>query len=115
MASTFARTLPDVGARHQGAATRTGSSVAPREAGQLRVALFSGNYNYVRDSANQALNRLAGHLLARGVAVQVYSPTTAKPAFAPVGDLVSVPSLAFPANAANIVFRSVFHPPCAAT
>ena len=25
----------------------------------LRVALFSGNYNYVRDGANQALNRFA--------------------------------------------------------
>ncbi len=34
----------------------------------LRVALFSGNYNYVRDGANQALNRLVGYLLRQGVA-----------------------------------------------
>ncbi len=59
----------------------------------LRVALFSGNYNYVRDGANQALNLLVGHLLDRGVRVRVYSPTVAKPAFAPTGDLVDVPAL----------------------
>ena len=54
----------------------------------LRVALFSGNYNYVRDGANQALNLLVEHLLGRGVAVRVYSPTTDSPAFPPRGDLV---------------------------
>lgn len=59
----------------------------------LRVALFSGNYNYVRDGANQALNRLVGYLLAQGVKVRVYSPTTDTPAFPPVGDLVSVPAI----------------------
>jgi phosphatidylinositol alpha 1,6-mannosyltransferase len=63
------------------------------EPGDLRVALFSGNYNYVRDGANQALNKLVGHLLARGVKVRVYSPTTDTPAFAPTGDLVSVPAV----------------------
>lgn len=62
----------------------------------LRVALFSGNYNYVRDGANQALNKLVGHLLARGVAVRVYSPTVAEPAFPPTGDLVSVPAIPVP-------------------
>ena len=62
----------------------------------LRVALFSGNYNYTRDGANQALNRLVGYLLAGGAAVRVYSPTTATPAFEPVGDLVSVPSIPVP-------------------
>ena len=30
------------------------------DASGLRVALFSGNYNYVRDGANQALNRFVG-------------------------------------------------------
>ena len=56
----------------------------------LRVALFSGNYNYVRDGANQALNRLVGHLLRQGAAVRVYSPVVAEPAFAPTGDLVGI-------------------------
>lgn len=62
----------------------------------LRIALFSGNYNYVRDGANQALNRLAGYLLRQGAAVRVYSPTVAEPAFPATGDLVSLPSLAIP-------------------
>jgi glycosyltransferase involved in cell wall biosynthesis len=66
------------------------------EPGDLRVALFSGNYNYVRDGANQALNKLVGHLLARGVTVRVYSPTTDTPAFPPTGDLVSVPGVPLP-------------------
>jgi glycosyltransferase involved in cell wall biosynthesis len=62
----------------------------------LRVALFSGNYNYTRDGANQALNLLVAHLLAAGVQVRVYSPTSKHPAFAPTGDLVSVPAIPFP-------------------
>ncbi len=63
---------------------------------QLRVALFSGNYNYVRDGANQALNLLVGHLLGAGVTVRVYSPTTRTPAFPPTGELVDVPALPLP-------------------
>jgi len=62
----------------------------------LRVALFSGNYNYVRDGANQALNRLVGYLLRHGAAVRVYSPVVAQPAFEPTGDLINLPSLALP-------------------
>ncbi len=63
---------------------------------ELRVALFSGNYNYVRDGPTQALNRLVGYLLSQGAAVRVYAPTVAKPAFEPTGDLVSAPSFAIP-------------------
>lgn len=63
---------------------------------ELRVALFSGNYNYVRDGANQALNKLVRHLLDKGAQVRIYSPTTATPAFEPQGDLVSVPALPVP-------------------
>lgn len=64
----------------------------------LRIALFSGNYNYVLDGANKALNELVGYLLRQGASVRVYSPTVAEPAFAPTGDLVSVPSVAFPSR-----------------
>ncbi len=71
---------------------------ATMHATDLRIALFSGNYNYVRDGANQALNLLVGHLLAKGATVRVYSPTNAKPAFPPTGDLVAVPSLPLPAG-----------------
>ncbi len=63
---------------------------------ELRIALTSGNYNYVRDGANRALNNLVGWLLDRGAAVRVYSPTVENPAFPPTGDLVSVNSLPVP-------------------
>lgn len=62
----------------------------------LRIALFSGNYNYVRDGANQALNRLVAFLESRGNTVRVYSPTSDTPAFPPAGTLVSAPSWRIP-------------------
>ena len=62
----------------------------------LRIALFSGNYNYVRDGANQALNRLVEYLLRQGANVRVYAPTVDEPAFEPQGDLISVPSVPIP-------------------
>ncbi len=63
---------------------------------QLRVALFSGNYNYQRDGVNNALNRLVGYLERQGVAVRVYSPTSDTPAFEPTGTLIPVPSVRIP-------------------
>ncbi|MEE2690181.1 MAG: glycosyltransferase family 1 protein [Pseudomonadota bacterium] len=65
---------------------------------QLRVALFSGNYNYVMDGPVRALNKLVGHLLARGHEALVFAPTVAAPAFQHEGELVSIPSLALPGN-----------------
>ena len=62
----------------------------------LRIALTSGNYNYVRDGANRALNNLVGWLLERGAAVRVYAPVVDTPAFAPTGDLVGVRSIPVP-------------------
>lgn len=75
-----------------------GAKNAPlnRKIAHLRVALFSGNYNYTKDGANQALNKLVGYLEKRGAAVRVYSPTSDTPAFEPAGTLVSVPSIAIP-------------------
>ena len=75
-------------------------NIAPEmDVSELRVAIFSGNYNYVRDGANQALNRLADYLLRMGAAVRVYSPTVREPAFEPKGDLVSIPALPIPGRA----------------
>ena len=62
----------------------------------LRIALFTGNYNYVRDGANQALNRLVRYVESQGVTVRAYSPTTDTPAFEPAGTLVSIPSVPLP-------------------
>lgn len=75
------------------------SLVAPvgrHPADDLRVALFSGNYNCIRDGANNALNRLGRFLLDQGAAFRVYSPTSPRPAFAPAGDLVSIASIPIP-------------------
>lgn len=66
------------------------------QASDLRVALFSGNYNYVRDGANQALNRLVDHLNGLGAAVRIYSPTVAEPAFPPNGEIYAIPAIPFP-------------------
>lgn len=63
----------------------------------MRIALFSGNYNYLREGANQALNMLVRHAEERaGCRVRVYSPVTDTPAFEPAGTLVPVPSVALP-------------------
>ncbi|MEO7278271.1 MAG: glycosyltransferase family 1 protein [Sphingomicrobium sp.] len=62
----------------------------------MRIALFSGNYNYLREGANQALNRLVSDLQARGHEFRVYSPVTDTPAFEPAGTLVPVPSVQLP-------------------
>lgn len=62
----------------------------------MRIALFSGNYNYLREGANQALNILVRHLEANGAAVRVYSPVTDTPAFEPAGKLIPVPSVTLP-------------------
>ena len=62
----------------------------------LRIALFSGNYNITVDGANKALNRLVGYLLRQGAQVRVYSPTVDHPEMEPTGDLVSLPSVPIP-------------------
>lgn len=62
----------------------------------IRIALFSGNYNYQRDGANLALNKLVDFLLRQGAQVLVFSPTSRRPDFPPTGELVSIPSIPFP-------------------
>jgi phosphatidylinositol alpha 1,6-mannosyltransferase len=63
---------------------------------ELRVALFTGNYNYIKDGVALTLNRLVAHLEKRGIPVLVFAPTAPEPAFASVGELVSVPSVPIP-------------------
>jgi glycosyltransferase involved in cell wall biosynthesis len=69
------------------------------DASDLRIAIFTGNYNYVRDGANQAVNRLVDYLLRQNAAVRIYSPTVEKPALPPLGDVVHIPSFAIPGRA----------------
>lgn len=65
-------------------------------ADELRVALFTGNYNYIKDGVALTLNRLVAFLERRGVPVLVFAPVAEKPAFESVGELVPVPSFAIP-------------------
>ncbi|MEK7457255.1 MAG: glycosyltransferase family 1 protein [Pseudomonadota bacterium] len=72
-------------------------ATAPASSRPLKIALFSGNYDCVRDGANRALNRLVRHMLdEHGAEVRIYSPTAPTPAFASVGDVRSVRSLCIP-------------------
>ena len=66
---------------------------------ELRVALFTGNYNYIKDGVALTLNRLVAFLEQRGVPVLVFAPVAEKPAFHPVGELVAVPSFSIPTRA----------------
>lgn len=63
---------------------------------ELRIALFSGNYNYVRDGANQALNRLVGFLLRQGAQVRIYAPVVEHPAFPATGEMVNIAAFKVP-------------------
>jgi glycosyltransferase involved in cell wall biosynthesis len=60
------------------------------------VALFTGNYNYIKDGVALTLNRLVAFLERRGVPVLVFAPVAETPAFESVGELVPVPSFAIP-------------------
>jgi phosphatidylinositol alpha 1,6-mannosyltransferase len=62
----------------------------------LRVALFTGNYNYIKDGVALTLNRLVSFLEQRGVPVLVFAPVAKTPAFACAGELVPLPSIAIP-------------------
>ncbi len=60
------------------------------------MALFTGNYNYIKDGVALTLNRLVAFLEKRGVPVLVFAPVAETPAFEAVGELVPVPSFAIP-------------------
>lgn len=72
------------------------NSVSEQTKKKLRIALFSGNYNYVMDGPVRALNMLVAHLEERGHEVLVFAPTIKEPAFAHSGTLISAPSFALP-------------------
>lgn len=71
----------------------TQPAVQPAE---LRVALFTGNYDYIKDGVALTLNRLVAHLEKRGIPVLVFAPTAKLPAFKSVGEMVPVPSMPIP-------------------
>ncbi len=70
----------------------------PEPAAAVRVAIVSGNYNYVVDGPVKALNRLVGHLEKRGQRAVVFAPTAKKAAFEHSGELFSIPSIPLPGS-----------------
>ncbi|MDZ7690094.1 MAG: glycosyltransferase family 1 protein [Balneolaceae bacterium] len=63
---------------------------------ELRIALFTGNYNHIRDGVSLTLNRLVDFLQRQGIEVLVFGPTIEEPAIDHVGELVQVPSVPMP-------------------
>lgn len=62
----------------------------------LRVAIFTGNYNHIADGVSLTLNRLVAYLEKRKIPVIVFGPTTENPAINHVGEFIHVPSLPMP-------------------
>ena len=76
---------------------------------KLKVAIFSGNYNYVMDGPVRALNTLVAYLERTGHEALVFAPTNDSPAFEHSGTLVSVPSVAFPGKRSEYRFGLGLH------
>jgi glycosyltransferase involved in cell wall biosynthesis len=84
---------------HRAAATaEPAARPQPVAAPPLRVALFSGNYNYVMDGPVRALNKLVAHLESHGHQALVFAPTTNEPALQHAGELVPIPSIPLPGS-----------------
>jgi phosphatidylinositol alpha 1,6-mannosyltransferase len=62
----------------------------------LRIAVFSGNYNVVRDGASQAMNQAVDYMLRQGATVRVYAPTVKEPAFPANAEIVHIPAVPVP-------------------
>lgn len=60
---------------------------------ELRVALFTGNYNHIRDGVSLTLNRLVEYLEDQGIPVLVFGPSIKKPPIDHNGELVVTPSI----------------------
>jgi len=63
---------------------------------ELRVAIFTGNYNHIADGVSLTLNRLVAYLMKHDIPVMIFGPTTDKPAIDHKGEFVPVPSLPLP-------------------
>lgn len=63
---------------------------------ELRVAIFTGNYNHIQDGVSLTLNRLVAFLEKRGIPVIVFGPTSENPEIDHQGEFVSVPSVPVP-------------------
>lgn len=65
---------------------------------ELRVALFTGNYNHIKDGVSLTLNRLVEFLEKQGVPVLVFGPTIKEPELDHNGTMVTLPSVRMPVS-----------------
>ena len=63
---------------------------------QLKVALFTGNYNHIRDGVSLTLNRWVSFLQDNGADVLIFGPSVENPDLDHVGELSVVPSVKMP-------------------
>ncbi len=63
---------------------------------KLRIALFTGNYNYIKDGVALTLNRVVEFLRARDVPVLVFTPVIERPALPSTTEIVPIPSFPIP-------------------
>lgn len=63
---------------------------------ELRVAIFTGNYNHIQDGVSLTLNRLVAFLEKIGIPVIVFGPSSDDPEIDHNGEFVVVPSVPMP-------------------
>lgn len=62
----------------------------------MKIAIFTGNYNHIRDGVSLTLNRLVEFLESKGVEVLIFGPSVTQPAIEHRGTLIPVPSFPLP-------------------
>lgn len=65
---------------------------------EIRVALFTGNYNHIKDGVSLTLNRLVAYLEEQDIPVLVFGPTIDEPELDHYGRLVEIPSVRMPVS-----------------
>src|SRR5690606_13622421 len=77
--------------------TASGCSLPPAPTEQpVRVAIFTGAYDHIRDGVSLTLNRLVAFLERSSVQVRVFAPTVRQPALRHAGTRIAVPSIPAP-------------------
>ncbi|MFP8487786.1 glycosyltransferase family 4 protein [Gracilimonas sp. Q87] len=65
---------------------------------ELRIALFTGNYNHIKDGVSLTLNRLVKFLEDHDIPVLVFGPTIEEPDLQHNGTLIPLPSVRMPVS-----------------
>lgn len=63
---------------------------------KFKIALFTGNYNHIKDGVSLTLNRLVKFLINNHIDVRIYGPTIENPPMEHSGELYAVPSISAP-------------------